>query len=400
MDIDIIPWLNMALRWLHVIAGIAWIGSSFYFIWLDNSLRPEKGETGEGVAGALWAVHGGGFYYKKKYRVAPDHMPDTLHWFKWEAYTTWLSGFALLVLMYYVSANLYLVDRTRLDLSNFQAAGLGIAFIIAGWLVYNTLCRSPLRRNDALLGAVWFAVLLVFAFALNKVFSGRGAVMHVGVIIGTVMAANVFMIIIPNQRKTVAALLAGKAPDPALGLAAKQRSLHNNYMTLPVVLIMTSNHYPLLFGNPYNWALLGGLGISGMLIRHFFNLRHHDLVQYRWLVGGALAFVAVMVFASASQNGFHSRTKQKAVSFAQVRTLITAHCTMCHAQTPTHDGFEAPPAGLDFTDDAVIAANAGRIYDQVVAAKIMPLGNETAMSDAERAQIGAWAQAQKQNNGH
>ncbi len=395
MELDIIPWANMALRWLHVIAGIAWIGSSFYFIWLDNSLRPEKGETDEGVAGALWAVHGGGFYHKKKYRVAPDHMPDTLHWFKWEAYTTWLSGFALLVLMYYMSANLYLVDKAKLALSNWQAAGLGMAFIAAGWILYNSLCRSPLRRNDALLGAVWFVVLLGFAFALNRVFSGRGAVMHVGVIIGTAMAANVFFIIIPNQRKTVAAMLAGEAPDPALGLAAKQRSLHNNYMTLPVVLIMTSNHYPMLFGNPYNWALLGGLGLSGMLIRHFFNRRHHDDVNYGWLAAGAAMFIAVMIFASISQTGFHKPASADDVSFAQVRTLIKTHCTMCHAQNPSHDGFDAPPAGLVLTDDAAIKANAARIYQQVVVAKIMPLGNETGITEAERAQIGAWVQAQK-----
>ena len=395
MELDIIPWANMALRWLHVIAGIAWIGSSFYFIWLDNSLRPEEGETDEGVAGALWAVHGGGFYHKKKYRVAPDHMPDTLHWFKWEAYTTWLSGFALLVMMYYMSANLYLVDKAKLALSNWQAAGLGMAFIAAGWIIYNSLCRSPLRRNDALLGAVWFVVLLGFAFALNRVFSGRGAVMHVGVIIGTAMAANVFFIIIPNQRKTVAAMLAGEAPDPALGRAAKQRSLHNNYMTLPVVLIMTSNHYPMLFGNPYNWALLGGLGLSGMLIRHFFNRRHHDDVNYGWLAAGAAMFIAVMIFASISQSGFHEPARAGDVSFAQVRALINTHCTMCHAQNPSHDGFDAPPAGLVLTDDAAIKANAARIYQQVVVAKIMPLGNETGITEAERAQIGAWAQAQK-----
>ena len=395
MDLDITPWLNMAIRWLHVIAGIAWIGSSFYFIWLDNSLRPEKDEKDKGVFGALWAVHGGGFYHKKKYLVAPDHMPDDLHWFKWEAYTTWLSGFALLALMYYWSADLYLVDRSKLDMTNLQATGLGLLVLAAGWLIYDGLCKSPLRKNNALLGTVWFFVLLGFAYGLNLVFSGRGAVMHMGTIVGTAMAANVFFIIIPNQRKVVASMLAGQAPDPKLGQAAKQRSLHNNYMTLPVVLIMFSNHYPLLFGNPYNWALLAGFAICGMLIRHFFNRRHKNDVHYGYLVAGAAVFIATMVFAAASQNGFAKPQDTGAVTYTQVKALMDTHCTMCHATSPTYDGFDAPPAGLILTDKAAITAAAGRIYDQVVVAKIMPLGNETGMTDEERAQIGTWAQSVK-----
>ncbi len=395
MDLDITPWLNMAIRWLHVIAGIAWIGSSFYFIWLDNSLRPEKGEKEKGVSGALWAVHGGGFYHKKKYLVAPDHMPDDLHWFKWEAYTTWLSGFALLALMYYWSADLYLIDRSKLDISNLQATGLGLGVLAAGWLVYDGLCKSPLRKSNALLGAIWFLVLIGFAYGLNLVFSGRGAVMHMGAIVGTAMAANVFFIIIPNQRKVVAAMLAGHAPDPALGKAAKQRSLHNNYMTLPVVLIMFSNHYPLLFGNPYNWALLAGFSICAMLIRHFFNLRHKDEVRYGYLVAGTAVFIATMLFAAFSQRGFSSASTKNEVTFSQINTLIENHCTMCHAQSPAYDGFDAPPAGLVLTSKADITANAARIYDQVVIAKIMPLGNETGMTEKERALIGQWAQSIK-----
>ncbi|PHS23035.1 MAG: hypothetical protein COA85_10390 [Robiginitomaculum sp.] len=395
MDLDITPWLNMAIRWLHVIAGIAWIGSSFYFIWLDNSLRPEKDEKDKGVFGALWAVHGGGFYHKKKYLVAPDHMPDDLHWFKWEAYTTWLSGFALLALMYYWSADLYLIDRSKLDMTNLQATGLGLLVLAAGWLIYDGLCKSPLRKNNALLGAVWFFVLMGFAYGLNLVFSGRGAVMHMGAIVGTAMAANVFFIIIPNQRKVVASMLAGKAPDPKLGQAAKQRSLHNNYMTLPVVLIMFSNHYPLLFGNPYNWALLAGFAICGMLIRHFFNRRHKDDVQYGYLVAGAAVFIATMVFAAASQNGFSKKQDTGTVTFTQVKVLMDTHCTICHAQNPAYDGFDAAPAGLILTDKVTITAAASRIYDQVVVAKIMPLGNETGMTEDERTMIGTWAQSVK-----
>lgn len=395
MEFDITPWLNMAVRWLHVIAGIAWIGSSFYFIWLDNSLRPEKDEKDKAVGGALWAVHGGGFYHKKKYLVAPAQMPDELHWFKWEAYVTWLSGFALLVLMYYVAADLYLIDRAKLDLTNVQASGLGLAVLIAGWLIYDGLCRSPLKHNDAALGLVWFFVLIGFAYGLNQVFSGRGAVIHVGTIIGTAMAANVFMIIIPNQRKTVASMLAGAAPDPALGRQAKQRSLHNNYMTLPVLLIMISNHYPLLFGNSYNWVLLGGFGLSGMVIRHFFNRRHKGDVRHVFLIAGALIFIATMVFAAASQNGFRKTASAKMVPFANIRTIMDTHCTTCHAVNPTYDGFDVAQAGLVLDDDAVIKANSARIYEQVVVSQAMPLGNETGMTEAERDLIAAWADQQK-----
>ncbi len=395
IDFDITPWLNMAIRWLHVIAGIAWIGSSFYFIWLDNSLRPEKGEKDKAVGGALWAVHGGGFYHKKKYLVAPDQMPDDLHWFKWEAYVTWISGFALLVLMYYFSADLYLVDRAKLDMTNLQASGLGLLVLVAGWLIYDGLCRSRLRKNDAVLGSIWFVVLVGFAWGLNEVFSGRGAMMHMGTLVGTAMAANVFMVIIPNQRKVVAAMLAGQAPDPALGIQAKQRSLHNNYMTLPVVLIMFSNHYPLLFGNPYNWVLLAGFGLSSMVIRHFFNRRHKDDERYSYLVIGAIIFIATMMFASASQNGFRKTGDTGDVPFANIKTLMDTHCTICHAPNPAYDGFDAPPAGLSLIDDADIKASAARIYDQVVIAKIMPLGNETQMTEAERDLIGQWVNAQK-----
>ena len=281
----------MALRWLHVITGIAWIGASFYFIWLDNSLTPPSDKK-DGASGELWAVHGGGFYHNKKYNVAPEHMPENLHWFKWEAYFTWISGFLLLSLVYYYGASLYLIDKARMDLTPIQAVFTGLCFIFGGWIFYDELCKSPIGKNNRLFGIVWFAALTAAAYALCHIFSGRGAYIHVGAILGTVMVANVFMVIIPNQKKVVAALLADKKPDPKLGIQAKQRSVHNNYMALPVLLIMISNHYPMLYSGSYNWLVLAGLGAAAWPIRQFFNLKHKGIVNYWYPVAGVAGIVS------------------------------------------------------------------------------------------------------------
>ena len=298
MDYDLPGWLNLALRWLHVIAGVAWIGASFYFVWLDNNLRapvPEK----DGVKGELWAVHGGGFYHSQKYMVAPAHMPDHLHWFKWEAYTTWLSGFALLIVLYYWQANVYLIDAAKHPFSQPAAIGVGLAFIFGGLAVYEALCRSPLVRNGKLFGIVWFGALTAAAWALTKLFSDRGAFIHVGAIIGTCMAANVFLVIIPNQRKIVADMLAGREVDPRLGLMGKQRSVHNNYMTLPIIFIMISNHYPLVTGHRLAWLLLAMIAAGGVSIRHFFNLKHVGKIRHDFLFYGAMLVFGATVVASA-----------------------------------------------------------------------------------------------------
>ena len=260
MMIDWAEWLNLAIRWLHLTAGIAWIGSSFYFVWLDNHLVPPA--SGE-ASGELWSVHGGGFYHAQKYQVAPAHMPDDLHWFKWEAYFTWISGFSLLVLVYYVGARSFLIDAAKPMLSVPAAIAVGLGALAAGWLVYDGLCRSPLAANNRLLGAVWFACLVGAAAGLDQVFAARAAYLHIGAMLGTVMVGNVFFIIIPNQRKVVADLIAGRLPDPALGKAAKQRSLHNNYMTLPVLFIMISNHYSGTYGSTHNWQILSVLVLVG-----------------------------------------------------------------------------------------------------------------------------------------
>jgi uncharacterized membrane protein len=390
MPSEIMPWVELAIRWAHVLAGISWIGTSFYFIWLDNSLRPPP-EPKPGVGGELWAVHGGGFYHKQKYLVAPPELPEHLHWFKWEAYFTWISGFTLLAVIYYLGAELFLIDRAKMELAPPAAIGLSLAFLVGGWLVYDGLCRSPLGKRGDVFALIWSAVLIAAAYALGRIFSDRAAFMQVGAIIGTVMAANVFMVIIPNQRKATAAMLAGQAPDPALGTQAKQRSLHNNYMTLPVVLIMISGHYPMLWSGPLAWLVLAGLGGVGFLIRHFFNLKNRGSSQPMLLAGAAALFVIVAVVGIESQRA-PARTADT-TTFSEARAIVETHCTTCHASAPTHAGFVTPPAGLDLTSADAIRLNAPRILAQAVESEIMPLGNETGMTEAERAELGAWIRA-------
>lgn len=388
--VDLTAWLGMALRWLHVITGIAWIGSSFYFIWLDNSLRPPADAKDKelGVGGELWAVHGGGFYHKKKYQVAPAHMPEELHWFKWEAYFTWMSGFLLLALMYYYGANQFLIDTQKLPLEQWQAVALGLAALGSSWVVYHALCETPLGENNRLFGVVWFLLLTGATYVLTQIFSDRGAFIHIGAMIGTVMAANVFLVIIPNQKIVVADLLAGRKPDPALGKMAKQRSLHNNYMTLPVLLLMISNHYPMLFAHDLNWLLLAGIGIASLLIRHFFNLEHRGVTDYRYPAAGVAVFLVVMLIASIP--GGVQMVEGEGLSDAQAMQIIKTHCTTCHSATPTHELYSEAPAGALFDRMEQVQANAERIHMQAVATDIMPLGNETGMTEAERARLGEW----------
>ena len=390
---DISTWLNIAVRWFHVIAGIAWIGSSFYFIWLDNALKPptDPQDKKNGVGGEVWAVHGGGFYHKKKYQVAPSFMPEDLHWFKWEAYATFVSGFILLILIYYFNADLYLIDKTKMALEPAQAIVTGLAFIGGGWLFYDTLCKSRIGANDRLFGLVWFAALTTAAYFLNHIFTGRGAFIHVGAMMGTAMAANVFAIIIPNQKIVVADLLAGRTPDPRLGKKAKQRSLHNNYMTLPVVLIMISNHYPVLFDSPYNWLILAGLSVSAFFMRHFFNLKHKGREEYVYILAGVTVFLLVMGFTEGGPNsGKVSTASAVAVSDAEARAIIRTHCSACHSDSPTHVGVAIAPKGVMFDKMIEIRKNAPRIEEQAVEHNTMPLGNETNMTKEEREKLGIW----------
>jgi uncharacterized membrane protein len=383
-------WANLAVRWLHLIAGIAWIGSSFYFMWLDSHLKaPAK--TREGVAGELWSVHSGGFYHQMKFMVAPADMPEELHWFKWEAYTTWISGFLLLALIFYVGADLNLIDRAKADLAPWQAIAIGLGSLVAGWLVYDRLCRSPVGQNLKLFSVVWFALLTAAGFVLTRIFSDLGAFMHVGAIIGTVMAANVFRVIIPNQRKVVAQVLSGLPPDPALGKQAKQRSVHNNYMTLPVLFIMISNHYPMIFAAPLNWLWLAGLGISGWTIRHFFNLKNSGRLEPQVLAFGALAFVTVAVLNESARP--KTPTVAQVPTYAAVRVIVDKHCIACHAAHPTHRGIPVAPNGAMFDTAEGLQKHADKIYARAVASQSMPQGNETGMTDTERAELGAWIKA-------
>ncbi len=389
MEFDITPWINMAIRWLHFITGIAWIGSSFYFVWLDNHLEQPK-EPKKGMSGELWSVHGGGFYHKQKYAVAPEVMPDTLHWFKWEAYFTWMSGFALLAVIYYLGADLFLIDKSKMDLSQMQAIGISLAFLVGGWIFYDGLCRSPIGQNNRLTGVIWFLSLVAAAYGLSQIFSDRAAFIHVGAIVGTSMAANVFMVIIPNQKKVVAALTAGEEPDPKLGQIGKQRSLHNNYMTLPVLLLMISNHYPMTFSNPYNWVVIAGLGLVGIMVRHFFNLRHKGKTSVGLVVASILLFIAVMVFAAEAEKQTRVDVGDQAVTFGQVQLIVGKHCVMCHTAAPTHEFFDEAPGGVLLDRADLIIQYAPAMMEQVVLSDIMPLGNETGMTDEERALLGKW----------
>lgn len=389
MEYDLATWLNLSLRWLHVVAGVAWIGASFYFVWLDNNLRapdPPK----DGVKGELWAVHGGGFYHSQKYMTAPAHMPAHLHWFKWEAYTTWLSGFALLFVLYYWGAPVYLIDPGKHAFGHWQAVGVGLAFIFGGLAAYEALCRSPLARSPRLFGLVWFAALTAAAWGLQKLFTDRGAFIHVGAIIGTAMAANVFLVIIPNQRRIVADMLAGRPVDPRLGAAGKLRSVHNNYMTLPILFIMISNHYPAVTGHPLAWLLLAMIAVGGVSIRHFFNLRHHGIIRHDFLFYGAMLVFAVSVIASQKPKPAQAMAP---VSFVQAQAIVRRHCTTCHSAAPTHAGFPAAPNGAAFDTPEGMVRYARQIRERAVVGASMPLGNETHMTEEERASLGAWIES-------
>ena len=387
---DLLAWAGMATRWLHVIAGIAWIGSSFYFMWLDASLRAGP-DTPKGVQGDLWAVHGGGFYHKRKYLSVPPDMPDELHWFKWEAYTTWLSGILLLTLIYYAGASVYLIDPAKLALSPAQAIAIGTGFLVGGWFVYDALCRAIADRPK-LFAVVWFSVLVAAAFGLTHIFSNRGAFIHMGALIGTAMVGNVFLVIIPNQRKIVAAMLAGQPVDPALGKKGKLRSVHNNYMTLAVLFLMVSNHYPMVTDHPLNWLLIAGIGLSGAVIRHFFNEKNAGRKNPMTLVNGVMLFIGVMFFALLTTPK-PAEAGVTPASFPEVQAMIGKHCQTCHSATPTHKGFTAPPNGVAYDTPEQIRTYAPRIYDRAVANHSMPLGNETGMTEDERARLGAWIKA-------
>ncbi len=381
--------LNLVLRWLHVVAGIAWIGSSFYFIHLDLSLEPREGLPA-GVKGDAWQVHGGGFYHMLKYMVAPARMPDELTWFRWEAYTTWLSGFALMVLIYYGGAELFLIDHSVLDLSPRGAILTSLCLLAGTWIGYEVMCRSPLGKHELLLSLVGYVFLVGLTYGFTHVFSGRGAFVQIGALIGTIMVANVFVIIIPYQKKTVAALIAGKEPDPYWGEIGKQRSVHNNYLTLPVVVLMISNHYPLLFATKYNWVIVAIILALGPIIRHFFNSRHAGTGNPWWTWAVAAAGVAAIAWLSAAGPRESVSGPAAPPKFAAVEEIISSRCSMCHMREPVWAGIPAPPKGIILEDGAHIMRYAKLIELYAVRSNAMPLGNVSEMTTAERGTLAAW----------
>jgi len=390
MEAYIVDWLNLLVRWLHVITGIAWIGASFYFIWLDNHLESPKDpdDDAKGVGGEVWSLHGGGFYHAQKYRVSPATIPETLHWFKWEAYSTWLSGMALLVLVYWYGAQVYLIDPAVADLSVPAAVGIAVAYIVGGWLVYDLLCKSPLARDDRVFGAILLLLTALLAWSLCELFGGRGAYIHFGAVLGTIMVANVAMVIIPGQKKMVAAAERGESPDPAPGIRAKQRSVHNTYFTLPVLFVMTSNHYAMTYGHEYNWVILVGISLAGALIRIYFVERHKGKASFLPVIVAVLLLAAIAAAIAPRAQG----TDAAAVTFDQVRNVVNARCTTCHADAPTHTAFPAAPLGVVLDTDERILAEAARIHQQTVVTRVMPIGNLTAMTDEERQIIDTWYQ--------
>jgi uncharacterized membrane protein len=391
-------WLSLILRWLHVVAGIGWIGSSFYFIHLDLSLKQRAGLP-QGVQGDAWQVHGGGFYHMVKYLVAPARMPDELTWFKWEAYATWLSGFALLVIVYYLGAELYLIDKSVLDLSAPGAAAIAFASLLLAWLLYEALCRSPLADQDVALALIGYAFLVGLTYGFTHVFSGRGAFTQIGALIGTIMVANVFIVVIPNQKKTVAALLKGETPDPIWGNAAKQRSVHNNYLTLPVVFLMISNHYPLVFATRFNWIIVAIVLAIGPVVRHFFNARHEGKKSPWWTWGVAAAGMLAVAWLSGA--GPRETTQTQASGSAQVQTanaaaahgVILSRCGMCHMDGPVWPGIRAAPKGVLLDGPVNIQRHAHLIDINAARSRAMPPGNITEMTDQERALLAAWIAA-------
>lgn len=393
MDAAFAEGIELALRWLHVIAGIAWIGSSFYFIHLDASLEKRPGLP-EGVAGEAWQVHGGGFYRMQKYVIAPPELPEKLTWFKWEAYTTWLSGFALLLALYYAKPELYLIDPAVRPLEPWRAVVVGVSSILLGYLVYEILCRSPLGRDDRRLAIVGVALLVLFAFATSRIFSGRGTMIQVGALLGTCMVASVAHVIIPNQRKAVAALLAGRAPDPELGRRAKQRSLHNNYLTLPVVFTMIAGHYPLVFDNRWNWLILALVVAIGFLVRHFFNERHRGRPSPWWTWGAVAAIGALALWlARPAAEPTGTARAEPVPSFAEVEAIVTSRCAMCHAERPVWPGLAAPPKGVRLDTPETIRRWAPAIALQAVHSRAMPPGNVSELEPGERARLARWLEA-------
>ncbi len=394
MESYILDWLQLIFRWLHVITGVAWIGASFYFVWLDNNLEtPPQWKKDKGIKGDLWAIHGGGIYEVAKYQLAPEAMPATLHWFKWEAYSTWLTGMVLMTLVFYVGADAYLIDRRIADLTQSQAIAIGLGMLVGGWVIYEILCATPLAKNGYLLGLVLIGLAIVSAYTLTHVFSGRGAFIHMGAMIGTLMAGNVFRVIMPSQRALVAAIESGNTPDPAWGAKAKLRSTHNNYLTLPLLFIMISNHYPMTYAGDNNWLILLAIIAITAFARHYFNLRHRGVNKPSIIVISLIATAALAWAIMPKPISAPASSTSQQVSAVEVQGIINRHCVSCHAENPTSELFAAAPGGVMLDTLASIQQWAPNIKIQAVDSQAMPLMNSTGMTDEERARLGQWIRA-------
>lgn len=381
-------WMNLIVRWVHITFGIAWIGTSFYFVFLENALNRTKGLR-KGIAGNLWSVHGGGFYYIEKYKVAPDEIPEELHWFKYEAYFTWLSGFLLLCVVYYLNANSFLIDPEVLDISPTTGIAIGLSALLLSWLVYDGLCKSPLSKNVVLFAVLGFALMTLMAWGLCQVFSSRAAYIHVGAIIGTFMAGNVFFVIIPGQKAMVEAAKAGKTVDPTLGKNAGWRSLHNNYFTLPILFIMVSNHFPSTFGYDHPWAILAAISLASAVFKHFLNLLERG--QYAvWFLPVSTLMLLSIAYITAPQ--LSSEACDSSVSFTQIYSIVNERCVTCHSAQPTDDVWTSPPNGVVYDTPNDIKKMTDKIMQRVVVTKTMPQNNKTGITPEERDLIRCWIQ--------
>ncbi|AXI54373.1 cysteine desulfurase [Sulfitobacter sp. JL08] len=406
-DLAIIwDWLGFAVRWLHVITAIAWIGSSFYFVALDLGLRKSP-HLPKGAHGEEWQVHGGGFYHIQKYLVAPDQMPDHLIWFKWESYATWLSGAALLMIVYWVGAELYLIDANKADLAVWQAILISAASLTIGWIVYDFLCKSGLGERPTALMLLLFVLLVIMSWGYNQIFTGRAALLHLGAFTATIMTANVFLIIMPNQRVVVADLKAGRTPDPKYGKIAKLRSTHNNYLTLPVIFLMLSNHYPLAFGTQYSWLIASIIFLTGVTIRHYFNTMHATGKgpHWTWAVTVLLFILIAWLSTMPGHDSYedaearaltpHEARFADAAGFEEAQDIVLGRCSMCHAREPVWEGMHWAPKGVFLETTSDITKHARDIYLQAGVSHAMPPANITDLPPEDRRKIIAWYRAGK-----
>lgn len=383
-----LDWLELAVRWVHVIAGIAWIGASFYFNWLNDRLSPPA-HPEPGLTGELWSIHGGAFYRAMKYdAVSPSTLAE-LHWFKWEAYLTWVTGFSLLVLVYYLGADAFLID-TESPVSAGPAIGIGIGLLVVGWLVYDGLCRSPLARRPVWLAAVGLLLVAAVAYALTRLFGPRAAYMHVGAMIGTLMAANVFFVIVPAHHELVKTVREGRERDERVGSHAAMRSRHNNYLTLPVLFVMISGHYPITYGHEWSWAILAGLFVIGGVTRHAFNVRNSGRRSGLLLPGAALGLLALALVSAQVRSDTGIVAAEGAVTYDRVREIMQLRCVICHAAEPAGALFNAPPGGVELERPEDVAAQAERIQAVTIDSRVMPLGNFTGMTEEERSALARW----------